>query len=62
MVTLDHFGVLKETNDAKLFAMTDDPLAFEGEPELWIPKSLIEDEDDSTVIVPEWWAVQAGLV
>ncbi len=49
---LDHDGVIRETASAKLFDM--------GGSETWIPKSVIEDENDELVGVQRWWAEKNG--
>ena len=54
MIELPHDGVIRETGLAKLFDL--------GDCEAWIPKSIIDDEDDELVTVPEWWAIKEGLV
>lgn len=36
-------------------------LIFDGEKEYWIPKSLLQDNNDGTYTVPEWWAIKSGL-
>lgn len=52
-VVLDHEGVKYETDKAKLF--------YFGKEEIWISKSLIEYEDESTLEIPRWLADQKGL-
>ena len=54
IVTIDHDGLVYETDDAKLFEIDDE--------KVWIPKSLISDEDDESVDVPEWFAEKEGLI
>lgn len=46
--------LLRETNRAQLHQTED------GE-EVWIPKSLIEDQDTNWVEIPVWWAQKNGL-
>lgn len=51
---LDHEGVKYETDKAKLFYFDDE--------EVWISKSLIEYEDESTLEIPRWLAESKGLL
>ena len=51
---IEHAGKVRETDKATLFA-------FE-EGEQWVPKSLIEDEDEETVSIPYWLAKKMGLL
>jgi hypothetical protein len=38
-------------------------LLFDGEKEVWLPKSLVEwDADDKTMAMPEWLAKDKGLL
>ena len=48
--------VKRETDKAKLI--------FDGKREVWIPKSMISDEteDGSSIFIPEWLAIEKGLV
>lgn len=32
------------------------------EEEAWFPKSIIEDNGDGTYTVPEWWAMEKGVI
>ncbi len=50
---LEHEGIIRETPDAKLFAI-------HGE-EVWLPKSQIKDEGDELVAIPLWLAQKRGL-
>lgn len=52
-VWVDHDGVVAETAKAKCFAI-------QGE-DIWVPKSLIEDEGDEVVAVPPWFAEKEGI-
>lgn len=52
------FGLVTETEDAKLFKLDDEAIFGER---LWVPKSLILSEDDDSIEVPEWWAIEKGL-
>ena len=38
-------------------------LIFDGDQEVWVPKSLVEhNEDDGTFIMPEWLAKKLELI
>jgi len=37
-------------------------LIFDGEKEVWLPKSHLEDYGDGTFAVPQWLAEKKGLV
>jgi hypothetical protein len=50
---LEHDGVIRETDKAKLFKI--------GDEEVWIPKSQIEDEGDEVVAIPTWLSEAKGL-
>jgi hypothetical protein len=58
---LDVTEVLKETDKALLVVVE--------EMEVWVPKSIIDDESEcysmksgpGVLIVPEWWATKEGL-
>lgn len=52
-VWLDHEGVRRETERAKLFVIDGD--------EVWVPKSVIIDENDELVGVQPWWAEKNDL-
>lgn len=52
-VWLDHEGVRRETDKAKLFVI-------DGQ-EVWIPKGQIVDEGDDLVGIPRWLADSKGL-
>ena len=45
---------LHETDVAKLYLL-------ESGEEQWVPKSLLQDEDDGGIVVPQWWAEKEGL-
>ena len=53
-VVIDHDGQKHETDKAILFDV--------GGEEVWIAKSLIEYEDDTTLEIPRWLAEEKGLV
>jgi hypothetical protein len=47
--------LLHQTDDAYLF--------FDGDKEVWLPKSLADwDPDNQTMTIPVWKAEQVGLV
>jgi hypothetical protein len=50
---LEHDGVIRETDKAKCFLIENE--------EIWIPKSLIKDENEELVAVPQWFAKKNGL-
>ena len=52
---LDVEEKVRETEKAVLFKTTDHG-------EVWIPKSMIEDEGDDLVGVKKWWAGKEGLI
>ena len=38
-------------------------LIFDGDKEIWLPKSLVEhDPDNKTFAMPEWLAMDKGLI
>ena len=38
-------------------------LIFDGDQEVWVPKSLVEyNKDDKTFTMPEWLAKKMGLI
>lgn len=37
-------------------------LIFDGAREAWLPKSLVERNDDGTFTMPEWLALDKGLI
>lgn len=53
-VVLDHLGILAETDKATLFEFDEEPV--------WIAKSLIEYDDETTVEVPRWLAEEKSLL
>jgi hypothetical protein len=53
-----HYGIRRETDDAVLFKIEDGLL---GET-VWIPKSQILDQNDDLFEIPEWLAIERGLV
>ena len=52
-VYIDHEGIIRETQKATLYNI-------HGE-EVWVPKSVIEDENDEIVAVQKWWANNNGI-
>lgn len=37
-------------------------LIFDGDKEVWLPKSKVEDNHDGTFTLPEWLALERGLI
>ena len=37
-------------------------LFFDGERQVWLPKSMVEDNRDGTVAMPAWLALERGLI
>lgn len=37
-------------------------LVFDGAKEVWLPKSIVEHNDDGTWTLPEWLAKDKGLI
>jgi hypothetical protein len=37
-------------------------LIFDGAVEVWLPKSLVENNGDGTFTLPEWLATEKGLL
>jgi hypothetical protein len=37
-------------------------LLFDGEREVWVPKSQVEDNGDGTFAMPEWLAIAKELI
>ena len=35
---------------------------FDGDQEVWLPKSQVEDNGDGTYSMPEWLAMEKGLI
>jgi hypothetical protein len=54
LVPIDFDEIVRETDKAKLFKTAVG--------EVWIPKSQIEDEGDDVIMIPEWLAIEKGLV
>jgi len=52
-IYLDHEGKVRESEKAALFNI-------HGE-EIWVPKSVIDDENEEIVAVKKWWADKNGL-
>ena len=57
-VSIDHYGVVTEGAGAIKFRIEDGPA---GEC-VWIPRSELLEQDDDTFEIPEWLAVDRGLV
>lgn len=51
---LEHDGMIHETDMAQLYSI-------DGE-KVWIPKSMILETTDDTVLVKSWFARKEGLV
>lgn len=52
---LDYEKKVRETDLATLFRLEDSGT------DQWVPKSLIECDDDGILGVPTWWAKKNGL-
>jgi len=50
---VDHDGLLRESEKAKLFSIDNE--------EIWIPKSQLVDEGDEVIAIPRWLAEEKGL-
>lgn len=37
-------------------------LLFDGKKEAWVPRNIVEDNDDGTFSMPEWLAEDKGLI
>lgn len=49
--------------DAELRKETEKAfLIFDGKKAAWVPKSLVEDNGDGTFTMPEWLALDKGLI
>lgn len=53
----DFAAKVKIDNPAKLAVLLND-----GRIDVWVPRSLLQDNGDGTFTVPEWFAVKNGLV
>ena len=53
VVWIDHQGVARETDKAKLVDIHDE--------KTWVPKSVIVDENEEHIGVKGWWARQRGI-
>jgi hypothetical protein len=51
----DFAAVLKHETDNSLFVN-------DGDKDFWLPKKLTEDNGDGTFTIPEWLAVEKGIV
>lgn len=56
MVTIDFRSVIRD-RDSDAAILFD----IEGE-EIWIPRSLIDEQDSGSVDVPKWFARKEGLL
>ncbi|MGB5686406.1 MAG: hypothetical protein WBM35_11370 [Candidatus Electrothrix sp.] len=64
-VWVDYDKIRRETDLAVLFVITSgDDFAEPPVEEVlaWIPKSLIEIQEDSRILIPEWFAIKENLV
>ena len=52
-IELEHEGMIRETDMAQLYRI-------DGE-KVWIPKSVITETGDDTVMVKSWFAKKEGL-
>ncbi len=52
---IDIAGYVRHETDAAI-------LLFDGEREVWLPKSKIEDNGDGTWGMPEWLAMEKELI
>jgi len=58
-VTVDYFEIVRETAAAVLLKMEDDIFAER----IWVPKSQVSfNEIARTVTMPEWLALEKGLI
>lgn len=49
--------------EAKLRRETDKAfLLYDGKKEVWVPRAQVEDNDDGTFSMPEWLALDKGLI
>ncbi|MEE8240113.1 MAG: hypothetical protein V3R16_02495 [Nitrospirales bacterium] len=54
VVEVDYDDELTETTGAVLFSINGNGI--------WIPKSQIIDQDGGTITIPEWLAMEEGLI
>jgi hypothetical protein len=52
-VWVDHQGVVRESDKAKLFRVHDK--------QVWVPKSVIIDEGPEQLGLAKWWAAKQGI-
>ena len=58
-VEIEFDRLVRETDSAYLISIGD----FEDEKEYWLPKSQVDmGEDETFVMVPEWLALEKGLI
>ena len=55
LVTVDTFTVAHETDAAYL-------LDIGASEKVWVPKSQVEIYDDGTMTLPEWLAMEKGII
>lgn len=53
---------LVEINAEKRLETNKAFLLFDGDQEVWVPKSQVEDNRDGTFTMPEWLAQERGLI
>lgn len=54
LVDVDDWSVLRETQNGLLLK--------QGSNEVWVPKQFVEVHDDGTLTMPEWLALDKGLI
>lgn len=58
-VEIRYYKIVRETDLATQYDLSDNP--FEPDRH-WLPKSQVVDDDGTNIIIPEWLAIQEGLV
>jgi len=58
MVEIEHCGVAAKTENATCFTFA----TVNGESDVWLPESQMDYWDDELVTIPEWLAIEKGLV
>lgn len=58
-VTISYCRLVKETDLARQYDMSDDPFSPDRH---WIPKSQIIEDDEESITIPEWLAAEKGLL
>ena len=64
LVEVQYAGIKRETENAVLFEVLLEGSTIDDEVEIWIPRSLIKEENPNRnkVSVPTWFAKKEGLV